>query len=220
MKSGVGLKDSKIPVAREGYLLIIVLALIALFLTLAGMVYSAIFSLAISLFMIYFFRNPEREIPEDERAVVAPADGKVIRIEKVREENYLKAEAIKVSIFMSVFNVHINRIPFSARVVEVGHHPGRFFVANQDKASISNERQSILLETGENKRLLLNQIAGVVARRIICHARKGDYFKKGQRFGMIRFGSRVELFLPLETELIVKEGDRVKGGQSIVGYLR
>ncbi len=214
------MKDSKIPVAREGYLLIIVLALIALFLTLAGMVYSAIFSLAISLFMIYFFRNPEREIPEDERAVVAPADGKVIRIEKVREENYLKAEAIKVSIFMSVFNVHINRIPFSARVVEVGHHPGRFFVANQDKASISNERQSILLETGENKRLLLNQIAGVVARRIICHARKGDYFKKGQRFGMIRFGSRVELFLPLETELIVKEGDRVKGGQSIVGYLR
>ncbi len=214
------MKDSKIPVAREGYLLIIVLALIALFLTLAGMVYSAIFSLAISLFMIYFFRNPEREIPEDERAVVAPADGKVIRIEKVREENYLKAEAIKVSIFMSVFNVHINRIPFSARVVEVGYHAGRFFVASLDKASISNERQSILLETGENKRLLLNQIAGVVARRIICHARKGDYFKKGQRFGMIRFGSRVELFLPLETELIVKEGDRVKGGQSIVGYLR
>lgn len=206
--------------AREGYLLIIVLALIALFLTLAGMVYSAIFSLAISLFMIYFFRNPEREIPEDERAVVAPADGKVIRIEKVREENHLKAEAHKVSIFMSVFNVHINRIPFSARVVEVGHHPGRFFAANRDKASVSNERQSILLETGENKRLLLNQIAGVVARRIICHARKGDYFKKGQRFGMIRFGSRVELFLPLETELVVREGDRVKGGQSIVGYLR
>ncbi len=214
------MKDSKIPVAREGYLLIIVLALIALLLTLAGMIYSAIFSLAISLFMIYFFRNPEREIPEDERAVVAPADGKVIRIEKVREENYLKAEAHKVSIFMSVFNVHINRIPFSARVLEVGYHPGRFFVASLDKASISNERQSILLETGENKRLLLNQIAGVVARRIVCHARKGDYFKKGQRFGMVRFGSRVELFLPLETELTVREGDRVKGGQSIVGYLR
>jgi phosphatidylserine decarboxylase len=214
------MKDSKIPVAREGYLLIIVLALVALLLTLAGMIYAAIFSLAMCLFMIYFFRNPEREVPGDQGAVVSPADGRVIKIEKVREENYLKAEAQKVSIFMSIFNVHVNRIPFSARVVEVGYHPGRFYVASKDKASVSNERQSLLLETEGGKRLLLNQIAGIVARRIVCHAREGDYFKKGQRFGMVRFGSRVELLLPLETELVVREGERIKGGQSIVGYLR
>ncbi|UCD86145.1 MAG: phosphatidylserine decarboxylase family protein [Deltaproteobacteria bacterium] len=214
------MKDSKIPVAREGYPFIIVPALVTLLLALAGTIYPAILFLAISLFMVYFFRNPEREVPEDDRAVVSPADGKVIKIERVREEEYLKAEALKVSIFMSVFNVHINRIPFPTRVVEAGYHPGKFFVASEDKASVDNERQSLLLETEGGKRLLLNQIAGVVARRIVCHAREGEYFEKGQRFGLIRFGSRVEILLPPETELLIREGDRVKGGQSIVGYLR
>ncbi len=220
MSKAISMKESKIPVAREGYPFIIVPVLVTLLLALAGTVYPVILFMAISIFMVSFFRNPEREVPGNEGAVVSPADGKVIKIEKVREENYLKAEAQKVSIFMSVFNVHINRIPFAARVVEVGYHPGGFFVASLDKASVNNERQSILLETEGNKRLLLNQIAGLVARRIVCHAREGDYFEKGQRFGMIRFGSRVELLLPLETELAVKEGERVKGGKSIVGYLR
>ncbi|MBI5894438.1 MAG: phosphatidylserine decarboxylase family protein [Deltaproteobacteria bacterium] len=182
--------------------------------------YLALFLALLMIFTVWFFRNPERVIPQDPLAVVSPADGKVIIVEKIFEDRFLKADAVKISIFMNVFNVHVNRIPFSGKVLGVFYNPGKFFSANLDKASIENEQNAVLLETANGKRIVFNQIAGLIARRIVCYLKEGDVVEKGKRFGMIRFGSRLDVYLPVECKINVQVGDKVKAGSSILGYLK
>ena len=172
------------------------------------------------LFVIWFFRNPEREIPAGEGVVVAPADGRIIEIKEVAEERILKNQSLKISIFMNVFNVHVNRIPYSGKIVDILYNKGKFVSANKEKASLENEQNAVLLETPEGKKILFVQIAGLIARRIACWVEKGDLVERGQRFGLIRFGSRVDIYLPLGVKLHVSLGDKTKAGTTILGVLK
>ncbi len=207
------------PIVKEGFLFIIPFLLLTVILAFFVPVYFTFFFALINLFLIFFFRNPKRVIPDHERAVVAPADGRVIHAGRWTEDQFLKRSVFKISIFMSVFNVHVNRIPVSGTIIDIIYKKGRFFSANFNKASQLNERNILLLETKDQKEILFIQIAGFIARRIVCWIKKGDSVLKGQRFGLICFGSRVDIFLPLETRIKVKVGQRVKGGETIMGYL-
>lgn len=171
------------------------------------------------LFSLYFFRDPERTIPTDENVIVSPADGKVIIIRKVKENTYLKGPATQVSIFMSVFDVHVNRIPMSGTVGYFKYYPGKFLPAYREKASTDNEQTVIGIENDRSK-ILFKQIAGIIARRVICHVREGYHVTKGKRFGMIKFGSRADIFLPENVEVNVKLKQKVKGGESIIGKIK
>jgi phosphatidylserine decarboxylase len=176
-------------------------------------------SLVLTLFILFFFRDPERSVPESNDFVVSPADGKVIVVKDIYEPDYLKQDVKQISIFLSVFNVHVNRAPFGGTVETVRHNPGRFHVASVDKASLDNEQTAVVIANGKRK-VLVKQIAGLIARRIVCYAKPGDTIKTGERYGLIRFGSRVDIFLPKETELKVKVGDRIKGARDIIGVLK
>jgi len=173
--------------------------------------------LVATIFTAWFFRNPERRTPEDERLIVSPADGKVIRIDENFHHELLSRPCRKVSIFMNVFNVHVNRAPCSGTVSLIRYNPGSFLSADLDKASEQNERNAILMRTENGKEVLTIQIAGLIARRIVCWVSKGSSLKRGERFGMIRFGSRLEVFMPMETRLIVAIGDKVQAGQTPIG---
>jgi phosphatidylserine decarboxylase len=206
-----------IPVAREGYrLLIAAVAVTAIIWFIFG-VWPFLFLLGVTAFLVSFFRDPERDIPEDPDSIVSPADGRVIKVERVIEESFGEDEALKVSVFMNVFNVHVNRAPVAGRVEKIVHRPGSFFSADLDKASIHNERNTLFVETVKG-RVVATQIAGLVARRIVCRVSEGSEIERGERIGMIMFGSRVDLLLPKESRIIVKVGDRVKAGSSILGY--
>jgi len=213
------LRFTEFPIVKEGLLLVIPLSILTIVLGFLLPVYITLLLILIDLFLVYFFRNPKRNIPECEGSVVAPADGKVIHAGEYLEDRFLGVKTIKISIFMSIFNVHINRIPTSGRITDVFYGKGRFFSANFDKASLLNEHNALLMETEDGKKVLFIQIAGLVARRIICWIKKGDIVVRGQRFGLICFGSRVDIFLPLETKIDVKIGQRVKCGETILGYL-
>ena len=180
---------------------------------------TAYVSLALTLFVLFFFRDPERTIPEGTGVVVSPADGRVIVVKDIFEPTYLKQEVKQISIFLSVFNVHVNRAPLSGTVELVKYNPGKFHVASVDKASLDNEQTAMVIAQGRQK-ILVKQIAGLIARRIVCYAESGDTIKTGERYGLIRFGSRVDIFLPKDAELKVKVGDRVKGGRDIIGVLK
>lgn len=173
--------------------------------------------LALAIFILWFFRNPDRDVPADPRAIVSPADGKVLSVEPVFESRVLKADVQRISIFMGLTDVHVNRIPFDGRIMGVYYHPGKFLSAFKDKASLDNEQQALLLETTGGKQLLFIQIAGFVARRIVTWVREGDRVERGNRYGLIRFGSRMDVYLPRETKVTVKVGDRVAGGTSVLG---
>jgi phosphatidylserine decarboxylase len=172
----------------------------------------------LSLFIAYFFRNPRREIPTLQNIVLSPADGRIIHVGECEEDRFLKEKALKISIFMSLFDVHINRAPVSGTILALNYLPGRFLVANVEKSSFLNEQNAMILESEDRFKILLVQIAGFVARRIVCYAKVGDLLRRGQIFGMIRFGSRVDLYLPPEVKPIVRVGQHVKGGESIIGY--
>jgi phosphatidylserine decarboxylase len=176
---------------------------------------AAIFFL-LSLFFLFFFRDPTRRIPEGEKLVLSAADGKVISIQPFENSNFVGGIGIKVSVFMSVFNAHINRAPVSAKVKYFKYNPGSFFPAFQDKASLENEQTELGLENDHGK-IIVKQIAGIIARRIVCRAKSGESLKAGQRFGMIQFGSRVDLFLPHNVKIEVNLGEKVKAGESIIG---
>jgi len=171
----------------------------------------------LTCFVFWFFRDPERPIPTGAGLIVAPADGKIVQIREEQEERFLHGRAIRISIFLNIFDVHVNRIPCAGKIREMVYHPGKFLAANLDKASSENERQAILIETPTGQRVVVIQIAGLIARRIVSWIRPGDSVKTGDRFGMIRFGSRVDTFLPIGTKLCVQLGDRVKGGETIIG---
>jgi phosphatidylserine decarboxylase len=180
---------------------------------------TAYVSLVLTLFVLFFFRDPERIIPEGKGAVVSPADGRVIVVKDTFEPTYLKQEVKQISIFLSVFNVHVNRSPIAGTVEVVKYNPGTFHVASVDKASLDNEQTAMVIADGKNK-VLVKQIAGLIARRIVCYAEPGDAIKTGERYGLIRFGSRVDLFLPKDAELKVQVGDRIKGGRDIIAVLK
>jgi phosphatidylserine decarboxylase len=209
----------RIPIAREGWPFIIIIGLptIAAF-WLTDLWWLKLVLLALTVFVVAFFRDPERVVPVDPSSIVSPADGRVIKVERVTDFKFLKDEALKISIFMNLFNVHVNRAPASAKVLKVIYNPGKFFNASHDKASMENEQNAVIAEGPTGRRFVFNQIAGLVARRIVCHAAEGDSLVKGERFGMIRFGSRLDVYLPLDCKVSVRPGERVKAGSSILGY--
>lgn len=209
----------KFPVATEGMRFIVPLALISLFLWSLGFPVGAGFFTFLTLFVIYFFRDPERAIPPGERAILSPADGKVVQVESCVEERFLKGPAIKVSVFMSIFDVHVNRNPLTGRVLDSAYSEGKFIRADRNQASASNEQNALLVETVEGLRLLVIQIAGLIARRIVCWVKKGDRVERGQRFGLICFGSRLDIYLPENTILQVRPGQKTLAGQTVLGYL-
>ncbi|MCL4429039.1 MAG: phosphatidylserine decarboxylase family protein [Deltaproteobacteria bacterium] len=178
------------------------------------------------IFSIYFFRDPERK-PDHILGggeIISPADGRVIFLQKIFDDRFLKSEAVKVSIFMSLFNVHINRVPIDGKVERIIYNKGKFFSANLDKASIENEFNGIILNIegnagGENKRIAFVQIAGLIARRIVCKIKEGEKVQSGNRFGLIKFGSRLDLYLPLSFKQSIKIGDRVFSGKTVIGKI-
>ena len=211
--------EQRWPIAKEALPFLIVAAFLTLIFVLWGSTILTCFGILLTLFIAYFFRNPQRKIPTRPNAILSPADGKIIHVGEAQEKRYLQEKALKVSIFMSVFDVHINRSPVSGKVFKTVYNPGEFFVANAEKSSLLNEQNAVILLTEDRFRILVVQIAGLVARRIVCYAKAGGLLKRGEIFGLIRFGSRVDLYLPLSVNPLVRVGQKVKGGESIIGYL-
>jgi len=213
------MKNYGIPVASEGWPFIIPLAIVTALLFAFGWKNTAYVSLVLTLFVLFFFRDPERIVPEGRGVVVSPADGKVIVIKDIYEPTYLKRDVKQISIFLSVFNVHVNRAPVEGTVELVKYNPGKFHVASVDKASLDNEQTAMVIANGKDK-VLVKQIAGLIARRIVCYAKPGDALKRGERYGLIRFGSRTDIFLPKDAEIKVKLGDHVAGASDIIAELK
>jgi len=206
-------------VAREGVPFVLASSSLCLLLFLAGLESLGAFFAVITLFTAFFFRDPERHFPEFPGAVITPADGKILGITSLTEsESPLQGPCAKVSIFMSIFDVHVNRIPLPGTIKQVEYKSGNFFSANLDKSSHLNERNLLWLEAEGVGDILVVQIAGLIARRICCWVSEGDRVYKGQRFGLIRFGSRVDLFLPEGFSPAVAPGDKVKAGKTILGF--
>lgn len=205
-------------IAREGwpFLAAIVAAALAVG-WFAGGWWSGPFWLA-ALFVLQFFRDPARSVPGNERTVVSPADGRIVAVESARDP-YLERDAIKVSVFMNVFNVHSNRSPVDGEVRQAWYHAGKFLNAALDKASIENERNALWLKTVAGEDVTCVQVAGLIARRILCYVKPGDKLERGERFGFIRFGSRVDIYLPPSASVKAAIGDKVRGGSSILALL-
>jgi phosphatidylserine decarboxylase len=207
------------PIAREGFPFIAVAAIAALIAFWFGLSWVAAGLLLVTLFIAWFFRNPERRVPGNPRQVVSPADGKVIRIEEVDDADFGGETVRKISIFMNIFNVHVNRIPYPGEVVSIVYRPGKFFSADLDKASEHNERNAVLIRSQDGQRIKTVQIAGLIARRIVCWIQEGLVIDKGERFGLIRFGSRVEVYLQLQARILVRVGDKVRAGETPMGEM-
>lgn len=177
-------------------------------------------SLGVLIFVMYFFRNPKRLLFTDEGAIVAPADGKIVVIEETQESEYFKDKRLQISIFMSVKNVHVNRTPMSGNVKYFRYHPGKYLLAWHPKSSTENERTTFVIEDEDDQvEILMRQIAGTVARRIKFYVEEGEVVQQGAEFGFIKFGSRVDLFLPLHAQIEVALGDKVKGGQTVLARI-
>jgi phosphatidylserine decarboxylase len=173
---------------------------------------AAVVLLLLAAFVAFFFRNPNRRIPDDPQAIVSPADGRVVKLDRI-------GNATKMSIFLSLFNVHVNRSPIAGRIEAIEYSKGSFKAAYRDVASVENERNLMMVANG-NLKIVFTQIAGVVARRIVCWKRVGDVVQKGELVGLIRFGSRVDILFPSTTEVTVRVGDRVRGGSTIVARIK
>lgn len=204
-------------IAREGWPFLAAAAILSLIAT----AFCAVWSIPlwiITLFILQFFRDPPRHIPEQPNAVVSPADGRVIVVEKAQDP-YLQREALKISVFMNVFNVHSNRAPIGGLVKQRWYNPGSFLNASVDKASLENERNALWIRTRDGQDITCVQIAGLVARRILCYVDQGDGLFKGQRYGFIRFGSRVDIYLPPNAMPKVSLGDKVSASSTILAEL-
>lgn len=213
------MKSPEIPIAREGYPFIALSAFVTLIIAILGYTLLALPALAITTFVVYFFRDPERIGPVSDDALTSPADGKVILIEKIIDDQYLLGQVYKVSIFMNVFNVHVNRAPVNGTVEKVVYTPGKFYSADSDRGAMHNEHCATLLHSASGHRLAFVQVAGLIARRIVCWLEVDDQVRRGQRFGLIRFGSRVDLYIPTQTQLEIAVGQKVRGGETVIGYL-
>jgi phosphatidylserine decarboxylase len=208
---------NNLPVAKESFIYILILSALTILLYL---IYPPIAIIGVLLlsFVIFFFRNPHRKLPEGEKLIISPADGTVMSVTEIDEPDFLGTKAVKVSIFLSLFNVHINRSPIAGIVKYTHYRPGKFLPAFKSHASEINERNTIGIE-GNGIKILVHQITGFVARRIVCWVKKGDSLKFGERFGLIKFGSCTEIVLPLNVEIKVKPGDKVKGSKTIIGVI-
>jgi phosphatidylserine decarboxylase len=208
-------------IIREGWPFIVLFGGAAIFSALFDGGWLTVLLFVLTVFVSWFFRNPERKMPDNQNCVLSPADGKVIKIENNFVSDDLATGSFKkISIFMNVFNVHVNRIPYSGTIIAVGYRKGKFLSANLDKASELNEKNSILIKTDDGSEILVVQIAGLIARRIVCWLKEGMTVKRGERFGLIRFGSRLEVFLPCNANISIKIGDKVRAGETPIGYLK
>jgi phosphatidylserine decarboxylase len=205
-------------VAREGWPFLAIAVVVSLLASVfLGLAWSLPFWAA-AVFILQFFRDPAREVPSDPQAVLSPADGRIVAVEKARDP-YLEREAIKVSVFMNVFNVHSNRAPVDGTVKQRWYHEGSFVNAALAKASLENERNALWLRTGAGADVTCVQIAGLVARRILCYVGDGATLERGQRYGFIRFGSRVDLYLPLDAQVKAAIGEKVYAAESVLAWL-
>ena len=205
-------------IAREGWLFVAIAVGVALVVTIYVDWGWALVSWSIALFILQFFRDPPRAVPVNPKAVLSPADGRIVVIEHTQDP-YLKREAIKLSVFMNVFNAHSNRSPVDGEVRAAWYHSGRFFNAALAKASSENERNALWIKTVGGVDVTCVQIAGLIARRILCYVKSGDHLTRGQRYGFIRFGSRVDVYLPLSAKLRVSVGDKVHATSSVLAVL-
>ena len=213
-------------IARDGWTLILsglLLTIIALWAATRwdsrGLFAVSVLLTLVTLFTVYFFRDPERLVQAEPNMLVAPADGRVVKIDTLPAHQFIGERTIQVSIFLSVFDVHVNRVPCNGTVEYAKYTPGKFLAAFKDKASEENEQTEIGMVTTSGRRIAFKQIAGMIARRIVCRLSQGDSLTAGDRFGMIKFGSRVDLLVPADSRLAIKVGQHVYGGKTIVGHL-
>lgn len=184
-------------------------------------IFLVLLAISISGFTLFFFRDPERKIPENNDLIISPADGKVFLIREFFENEFIFNDAIQVSIFMSPLNVHVNRIPISGEIKFLKYIPGKYIVAFDEKSSENNERKIIGIETEDGFKVMVKQIAGFIARRIVCDVEKGDKVIAGQRYGMIKFGSRVDLVMPKnKVEVMISIGQKVKAGETVIAKVK
>lgn len=209
----------RIPIAKDGYMFITPLLVFTWGVSALSWFWAAGFFGGLLLFVTWFFRDPERVIPEDPNAIVSPGDGRIVEIVPEKDPLLEKDGYTRISVFLNVFNVHVNRVPIAGKIQAYRYNKGKFLNASSHKASMDNEQSAILLNNG-HVTILVKQIAGLIARRIVCWAKEGDEFQRGQRYGLIRFGSRMDVFVPEGTEIKVAIGDIVSGGSSIIGYLK
>ncbi len=205
-------------IAREGWPFLAGAVIIALLLSIFAGGIAALLAWLLALFVLQFFRDPPRAIPQDKNMVLSPADGRIVAVERVNDP-YVQRDAIKISVFMNVFNVHSNRSPVDGVVQQLWYFPGKFVNADLDKASTENERNAMWIKTADGTDITSVQVAGLIARRILCYVKAGDTLARGQRYGFIRFGSRVDVYLPLEANVKVSIGDKVSATTTILAVL-
>ncbi len=213
--------DPKYPhplIAREGWPFVAIVAVVLVVLLAAGLWLPAALAAGALIFVVQFFRDPPRAVPQQANAVLAPADGRVVKVERARDP-YLDRDALKISIFMNVFNVHSNRIPVAGEVRQVWYKRGSFVNAELDKASAENERNAVWIRTNGGQDVVCVQIAGLIARRILCYIAQGDRVERGQRYGFIRFGSRLDVYVPPDSRPRATVGERVAATSSIIAEL-
>ena len=206
-------------IAREGWLHIIIAFSAAIAATVLMDWPWAIPFWIIAIFVLQFFRDPPRGLTSDPKAILAPADGRIVAVEKIQDP-FLDREAIKISVFMNVFNVHSNRSPVDGEVRDKWYFPGKFINADLPKASLENERNALWIKADNGADVTCVQVAGLIAKRIICHVGTGEHLSRGQRFGFIRFGSRVDVYLPLDTKVNVNIGDKVSATLTVLAEFR
>jgi phosphatidylserine decarboxylase len=208
----------KAPIVKEGYIFIIILAIITVIIYVTVDPYWSIIPAVLMGFITFFFRNPKRSIPDDNDLILSPADGKVMSVCEVYDDQFLNQVGLKVTIFLSVFDVHVNRSPIAGEIKFQQYTCGRFRPAYKETVGCENERHSIGLEN-DNMRVLVTQIAGILARRIVSWVTLGSILQKGERYGMIKFASCTEIIVPKTVEIVVKKGDKVRGGETVIGRL-
>jgi phosphatidylserine decarboxylase len=213
------MRNQNTPIAVEGYPFVLGAAFVTLVLALLFWKVPALLALGITFFVTYFFRNPQRIPPDGDNLILAPADGVVIYLGNA-PESHLGEEMLKISIFMSVFNVHINRVPLSGRVVDTFYTRGKFLDVRDQKATFENEQGGMILEAATGAKIVVVQVAGLIARRIVSYPEKGDSLRRGDRYGLIRFGSRLDVYLPKDIDLKVAVGDKTVAGETVLGCLQ
>lgn len=206
-------------IAPEGFGIILVSALLGWIFSFIDYGYISLLFILFTFFNIYFFRDPERSVTSGKGEIVSPADGKVVEVTEESETYFLNEDRIRVSIFLSILDCHVNRFPVGGRVLSTSYREGGYGLAYKPDASSRNERLATLIETGNGVRIVMVQIAGLIARRIVSYADVDTVFNTGERFGIIKYGSRVDLFLPLSSEMKVKAGDKVRAGETILACL-
>lgn len=210
----------RLPIAPEGIPFIGYAAFLTLLSAILGFSLITLLLILLTTFVLLFFRDPERVVPQDEKAVISPADGKVIVVDQVLDERFCSEKVWKISIFMNVFNVHVNRMPISGTVARIRYVPGSFLAADNKEAHLKNEYCAVTVHCDQGGELTVVQIAGLIARRIVCRAQTGDRVDAGIRYGMIRFGSRLDVYLPLSADIVTSRGQIVRAGETVVARLR